>query len=51
MPELPQARVCHFTTERLRVKIPETRRDETFFDTVKERFATGTVSTRSTSTL
>jgi hypothetical protein len=40
MPELPQARVCHFTTGRLRVKIPEKRRDETFFDTVKERLAT-----------
>lgn len=40
MPELPQARVCHFTTSRLRVKIPEKRRDEAFFDTVKGRLAT-----------
>jgi hypothetical protein len=37
MAELPQARVCHFTTGRLRIKIPEKRRDEGFFDTVKER--------------
>ena len=39
MPELPQARVRHFTMGRLRVKIPEKRRDEKFFDTVKERLA------------
>lgn len=39
MPELPRARVCHFTTGRLRVKIPEKRRDEAFFDAVKERLA------------
>ena len=39
MPELPRARVCHFTTGRLRVKIAEKRRDEAFFDAVKERLA------------
>jgi hypothetical protein len=40
MPDLPQARVSHFTTGRLRIKIPEKRRDEEFFDTVKGRLAT-----------
>jgi hypothetical protein len=40
MPELPQARVCHFTTGRLRVKIPEKRRDDAFFEIVKQRLAT-----------
>lgn len=34
--QLPQARVCHFASGRLRVKIPEKRRDEAFFGTVRE---------------
>jgi Heavy metal associated domain 2 len=40
-PELqpPQAHLCHFASGRLRVKIPEKRRDEAFFDTVKERLS------------
>jgi hypothetical protein len=40
MPELPQGRVRHFTMGRLRVKIPEKRRDDAFFEIVKERLAT-----------
>lgn len=36
---LPQARICHFASGRLRVKIPEKRRDEAFFDMVRERLA------------
>jgi hypothetical protein len=38
-PQLPQARVCHFANGRLRVKIPERRHDEAFFDTVRERLS------------
>jgi Heavy metal associated domain 2 len=36
---LPRARVCHFASGRLRVKIPEKRRDEVFFETVRESLA------------
>ena len=39
MPDLPEGRVCHLTAGRVRVKIPEKRRDEAFFSTVKERLA------------
>jgi hypothetical protein len=39
MAELPLARVCHFTSGRLRLKIPEKRRDDSFFKTVAERLA------------
>jgi Heavy metal associated domain 2 len=38
-PQLPQARLCHFASGRLRVKIPDKRRDEAFFGTVKERLS------------
>jgi hypothetical protein len=39
MPDLPEGRVCHLTSGRARVKIPERRRDEAFFNTVKQRLA------------
>jgi hypothetical protein len=39
MADLPEARVAHFTTGRLRVKIPDRRGDEPFFHTVEERLA------------
>jgi hypothetical protein len=39
MADLPEARVCHFTTGRLRLKIPEKRRDDAFFRTVEQRLA------------
>lgn len=39
MADLPEARVCHLTNGRLRVRIPEKRRDEAFFSRVKERLA------------
>src|SRR5690348_12571913 len=39
MPNLPAARISHFTTRRLRIKVPEKRRDRAFFDTVAERLA------------
>jgi hypothetical protein len=38
-PHLPQARVCHCAAGRLRIKIPEKRRDEAFFATVRERLS------------
>ena len=37
MADLPVGRVCHLTTGRLRVKIPEKRRDEAFFKTLEQR--------------
>lgn len=37
MPSLPAARISHFTARRLRIKIPEKRRDRAFFDTVADR--------------
>lgn len=37
MPSLPAARVSHFTARRLRIKIPEKRRDAEFFDVVADR--------------
>jgi Heavy metal associated domain 2 len=37
--QLPQARVCHYASGRLRVKIPEKRRDEAFFDKLRERLS------------
>jgi hypothetical protein len=39
MADLPVGRVCHLTTGRLRVKIPEKRRDEAFFKTLEQRLA------------
>jgi hypothetical protein len=39
MPSLPAARISHFTTGRLRIKIPEKRRDTSFFDAVADRLS------------
>jgi len=39
MPSLPAARISHFTPRRLRIRVPEKRRDRAFFDTVAERLA------------
>ena len=38
-PQLPQAHVCHFATGRLRVKIPEKRRDDGFFERVRQQLS------------
>jgi len=40
MPSLPAACISHFTPRRLRIKVPEKRRDRIFFDTVADRLAT-----------
>jgi len=40
MPDLPAARISHFTARRLRIKVPEKRRNIAFFDTVADRLAT-----------
>jgi hypothetical protein len=40
MPSPPAARISHFTPRRLRIKVPEKRRDSAFFETVAERLAT-----------
>jgi heavy-metal-associated domain-containing protein len=39
MPDLPSARITHVTTRRLRIKIPEKRRDAGFFAFVERRLA------------
>ena len=39
MPDLPSARITHFTTRRLRIKVPEKRRDAAFFTNVADRLA------------
>jgi Heavy metal associated domain 2 len=39
MPDLPSARIAHLTTRRLRIRIPEKRRDVAFFDFVQGRLA------------
>ena len=39
MPDLPEGRVCHLTIGRLRLRIPEKRRDEAFFKTLEQRLA------------
>jgi hypothetical protein len=39
MPDLPEGRVCHLTTGRLRLRIPEKRHDDAFFRTVEQRLA------------
>ena len=39
MPSLPAARITHLTTGRLRIKIPEKRRDAAFFDAVADHLA------------
>jgi len=37
--QLPQARVCHLAHGRLRLKIPEKRRDEAFFEAVRQQLS------------
>jgi Heavy metal associated domain 2 len=37
MADLPAARISHITARRLRIKVPEKRRDTVFFNTVAER--------------
>jgi hypothetical protein len=39
MPELPRGRICHLSAGRLRIRIPDKRRDEAFFGTVAERLS------------
>jgi hypothetical protein len=39
MPNLPSARIAHFTIRRLRIRVPEKRRDAAFFDFVQNRLA------------
>src|ERR1700724_1523646 len=39
MPILPAARISHFTARRLRIKVPEKRRNAAFFDAVADRLA------------
>ena len=36
---LPEARLCHYASGRLRVKIPEKRRDDAFFEAVRKRLS------------
>jgi hypothetical protein len=39
MPSLPGARISHFTNHRLRLKVPEKRRDAPFFSDAAERLS------------
>jgi len=39
MPELPRGRIGHLSAGRLRIRIPEKRRDQTFFGTVATRLS------------
>jgi len=39
MADRPEGRITHLTSRRLRVKIPDKRRDAAFFDTVARRLA------------
>jgi hypothetical protein len=39
MPDLPAARITHFTARRLRVRVPEKRRDAAFFSRAAESLA------------
>ena len=39
MPDLPSARITHSTNRRLRIKVPEKRRDMAFFEVVRGRLA------------
>jgi hypothetical protein len=40
MPSLPSARISHFTAQRLRIRVPEKKRDAAFFNTVADQLAT-----------
>jgi hypothetical protein len=39
MPDLPEARVCHFTSNRVRLRIPERRHDRAFFEAVQRQLS------------
>ena len=39
MPDLPAARISHFTARRLRIRVPKKRRNSAFFAAVAERLA------------
>jgi hypothetical protein len=39
MPERPAASITHFTPRRLRIRVPEKKRDRAFFDHVAERLS------------
>jgi hypothetical protein len=39
MPNPPTARICHLTTRRIRVRIPDKRGDAAFFDDIVDRFS------------
>jgi heavy-metal-associated domain-containing protein len=39
MPDLPAAHISHFTARRLRIKVPEKRRNRAFFETVADRLS------------
>jgi hypothetical protein len=39
MPNPPTARICHLTARRMRVRIPEKRRDTAFFDDIVDRLS------------
>jgi len=39
MPDLPEAHICHFTSSRVRLRIPARRHDRVFFDTVKHQLS------------
>jgi Heavy metal associated domain 2 len=39
MADLPEARVCHFTPNRVRLRIPERRHDRAFFESVKRQLS------------
>jgi len=39
MPELPRGRIAHLSAGRLRLRIPDRRRDEPYFRTVAERLS------------
>lgn len=39
MPDLPEARIAHATPNRVRLKVPARRHDETFFRAVERRLA------------
>jgi Heavy metal associated domain 2 len=40
MPSPPSAQICHLTARRLRIRVPERRRDTAFFETVAARLST-----------
>jgi hypothetical protein len=39
MPNPPTARICHLTARRMRIRIPDKRRDRAFFDDICDRLS------------